>query len=105
MSGRAGSHRNVVVPTGVLAPPGRASTTMENPFPDGRSKTSVPSGSTPDGITSWSSDRVTPKKVITGSGGTVLVGVAVIVGVRVTVRVCVTVGVRLGVRVTVAVRV
>lgn len=46
-----------------------------------------------------------PKKVITGSGGIVAVGVRVTVGVRVVVGVTVTVGVEVAVRVTVGVRV
>lgn len=87
-----------------MAPPGRASTTRENPQPDVRSNTGVPSGNKATGETSRSSARVIPKNVITGSGGIVGVGVAVIVGVRVTVRVKVTVGVTDGVRVRVGER-
>ena len=53
----------------------------------------------PTGDTKVSSPLVTPKKVITGSGGMVAVGVLVTVGVGVTVEVKVIVGVRVNVAV------
>lgn len=99
------SQSKALPPTGVLAPPGRASTTNENPEPPVRTKIGVPSSAVPLEATSVSSARVNPKNVMTGSGGIVGVGLSVMVGVAVIDGVIVIVGVKVMVRVAVGVRV
>lgn len=84
---------NVSSPTSFPLGPRAASTTMLNPNPWGRVKIGTPSGLMPDGSRIESSDRVRPKKRITGPGGTVGKRVGVRVRDAVGVAECVAAGV------------